>query len=134
MIINWKFLLKGMGAYITLPAVVVFAVVLRDAIFLPAFGPMAAQWLGAAVSLVFLFGLTALLLRMIREPRRLSDLVALGLVWAIVTAAIEFYVVYIFFQAPLEEWLASYRFWQGQAWVIILIGLAAAPPLTGRRP
>ncbi|MGF1607714.1 MAG: hypothetical protein ACFB22_15400 [Rhodothalassiaceae bacterium] len=131
--INWVFVLKSLGVYLALSGVVVFAVVLRDAVFLPAVGPMAAHWMGAALALLLIFGMTALLLRMVQEPRRPGDLWVTGGLWAALTLALELYVYGVLFDAPAAEITRSYAVLRGQTWPLILLGLLLAPPLMGRQ-
>lgn len=130
--VNAAFLGKGLGAYLGLSGLMVFAVVLRDAVLLPALGPVPAQWLGAGVAIAFLFGFTALVLRMLQEPRSRTDLWALGGLWAALTALLHAFLVLRLLGAPAAEWARAYNLFAGQAWPLILLALLLAPPLAGR--
>ena len=131
--INWAFVGKGMGAYLGLSGLMVFAVVIRDAVFLPTFGAIGAQWAGAAIAIMFVYGFTALILHMIQEPRSPLDHWVLGGVWAIVTAGLHAFVILRMLKAPIAEWALAYDVLGGQAWPFILIGLGLSPVLVARQ-
>ncbi|MBK5919735.1 hypothetical protein CCR80_01625 [Rhodothalassium salexigens] len=133
MTINWAFIGKAMGVYVALPAVAVFNGVMRDAVMLPALGPLVAEWLGTATGIALVYLAMAFGLRVLREPRGSADLWLLGAIWLVLTVGVEIAIGALLGMSAAEQW-AAYRIWEGRAWPLMLVAMAVGPRLLGARP
>ena len=114
-----------------LVAGMIFNAALREVIFIPAVGNLAAHIVSTTMGVSFLFGITLLTLAWI-GPKSLGDGWRLGATWLLLTIAFESLASYLIFGASWNALLSGYHSLRGRIWVLMLCGQLFSPLLAIR--
>ena len=104
---------------------------LREAVLIPAIGETGGRALSTVILCLLVLLLTWFTIRWI-HPASTRDAWFIGGLWVVLTLAFELLAGHYLFGNPWRELLEDYNLARGRIWPLVLVTIAAAPPLCAR--
>jgi hypothetical protein len=103
----------------------------REAVLIPAIGKVSGGVISPLILMLVVVLLTWFTIRWI-HPASTRDAWLIGGLWVVLTLAFEFLAGHYVFGNPWRELLEEYNLARGRIWPLVLVTIAAAPPLCAR--
>jgi hypothetical protein len=113
------------GTWFMLLAAAFAAATIREVFVVPRIGEHAARAIASIALALIVFCITLAVFRRLRL-RCVSDGLAVGVLWTLLTAAFEFSMG-LYRELSLAEMLADYNVFQGRLWPLVLISTLVSP-------
>jgi hypothetical protein len=123
---------RAVAMWLVLLAAMMGNGVFRVAILQPRLGESGARNWACLSGIAILVTLSGLFVRRLERPTR-RELLAVGVVWAVLTVAFEFLFGHYVSGIPWTALLAEYDVRQGRLWPLVLLTTLVAPWLWGLR-
>jgi len=102
---------------------------LRSEMYGPRLGETLAHYVGVALQILFILGVTFLLLTWLRGDYTVGQLWAVGVIWVVLTAGGELWLFGRAAPGWRRDWIQQYNLLRGRVWVLVLLALLFAPIL-----
>ncbi len=128
---NRQFLLVAVRVWLTEILISGFNYfVLMHLIYEPRWGELRAHQIGMSTRIVYIFVL-AFLLQRYMPPRRVRDLVHVGVLWLILTLVFEWGGSLLLLRRPVSDILVGWHVSNGYLWPFVLLAYLSANLLVG---
>ena len=125
-----KIHLHSLWFWFVLLIIAIINAVIREATYKPLLEPYIGNWahqLSSITGIIFFFIAIYLFFRYINVEYNKLDVWIIGVKWVILTTIFEFTFGYYFRQSSWEEMFATYHFWKGELWFLVLIAVLFIP-------
>jgi len=129
---NYRVILYSLGIW---PVFVVAAIangVTRDYFYKPIVGDLASHQISTVIFICIILIITYLFLGRLKASYRNIDLIAIGIIWMIITIIFEFSFGHYVAGHSWDKLIADYNVFKGRIWSLVLLTTLTAPYITGR--
>ena len=128
-----RLLVYALGIWICLSFCGVFNGIAREAFITPNVGDYAAHVISTATLICALLIVTYLFLKYVNIPYENKDLIAIGIIWIIMTISFEFLFGHFVVGHTWEKLFADYNILNGRVWSLVLVTTLFGPLAIGSR-
>lgn len=121
-----------LGVWFLMAGVAVLNGVFRELVIVPRTGDYPGHVVSTALLVLAILAISALYFRSTRIDYREIELVAVGVLWVVLTTGFEFLVGHLE-GTPVEVTLGQYNVLAGQVWILVPLTLFGAPLVFGRQ-
>lgn len=125
------FYFAGLIAWFILSFLAVINAIIREKVYAQRLGELKAHQLSTLIFSVVIFSVSLLLLRFTGSKTD-TELLALGLIWLLLTLSFEFIAGHYVFGNSWKKLLADYNILKGRIWILIPITTFFAPWLASK--
>jgi hypothetical protein len=117
--------------WIVLGIVAVLNGIFRNALLTPYIGELGAHIVSTVLLCALIILITLSLVKWL-DPNSKKDVLAVGLLWLLMTIAFEFLAGHFLFGHPWSKLFADYNIANGRIWALVLVATFLAPTLSAK--
>jgi len=125
-----SFYRKSIAFWFILLILAILNAVIREATYKPLLTPFIGMWahqLSSLTGIVLFFVAIYLFLKRVGTPYTNRELVAVGLMWIVMTLIFETWMNICIRHLSILDTIETYYFWKGETWIFVLLSLVISP-------
>lgn len=131
-----RFYFRLIMFWFLLLTIAIINAILRESFYKPLLLPYLGFWahqISAIIGIIAFYFAIYLFLKHQRPLPSNKNLIAMGLIWIILTLIFETFMNIFLRHLTVQQVLATYYFWKGELWVFVLISLIISPLIISKK-